>query len=254
MWVTFATPKPLRRECQKLFLCRENTLCKRGTCCRADKNFCKTKTWRQAKHIKPCYMCKVLITEDNTWVWQKHLYGTGQLGPSTSRSLWLWLQEDQLPRNPDTENVRRVNKRTNRNKNTAAATELRVQISPCFCLHSKTKLMRLTVQQGCEHHVSVSKLCTQADVIKPDLIKPKWISSADAVHEGHWQSLSDRARRLILCDGPARLTVGKHIALPSFKPCGYSEAISGLSFWSTFPHTTHFTSPYTHWISFSTSK
>lgn len=34
-----------------------------------------------------------------------------------------------------------------RNKNTAAATELRVQILPCFCLHSKTKLMRLTVQQ-----------------------------------------------------------------------------------------------------------
>lgn len=103
-----------------------------------------------------------------------------------------------------------------RNKNTAAATELRVQILPCFCLHSKTKLMRLTVQQGCEQHVSVSKLCTQADVIKPDLNKPKWISSADAVHEGHWQSLSDRARRLILCDGPARLTVGKHIPLPSF--------------------------------------
>lgn len=72
------------------------------------------------------------------------------------------------------------------------------------------------MQQGCEQHVSVSKLCTQADVIKPDLNKPKWISSADAVHEGHRQSLSDRARRLILCDGPARLTVGKHIPLPSF--------------------------------------
>lgn len=92
--------------------------------------------------------------------------------------------------------------------------------------------MGLTVQQGCEQHVSVSKLCTQADVIKSDLIEPKWISSADAVHEGHWQSLSDRVRRLILCDGPAWFTV---------EPCGYSEVISGLSFWSTFPHTTHFT-------------
>lgn len=81
--------KPLRRQCQKFPLGRENTLCTRGTCCRADKNFCKAKTWRQAKHIKPCYMCTVLITEDNQWVWQKHLYGTGQLGPSTSQSLWL---------------------------------------------------------------------------------------------------------------------------------------------------------------------
>lgn len=28
-----------------------------------------------------------------------HLYGTGLADPTTSRSLWLWLQGGQLPRN-----------------------------------------------------------------------------------------------------------------------------------------------------------